>query len=124
MSVKQNSFEGKYRWWINPGEPIYVRWTLFLLIFNIIWIHLILPVRLSLFQSMVSVPMSYQIVDTLCDIANIADSIMLFYIPLVDQGGTSHHSGFIFERKIVALNYLRSWFLIDSLANVPFSLFY
>lgn len=104
--MKLNSFEGKYRWWINPSEPAYVRWTLFLFLFNVIWIHIILPVRLSLFQPSVSVPLVSQIIDLFCDIANLADSVIQFYIPLVDFGGNSHHSGYIFERKIVALNYL------------------
>lgn len=124
VSVKQNSFEGKYRWWINPSEPAYVRWTLCLFVFNVVWVHVILPVRLSLFQTSVTVPLASQIIDLLCDTANIADSLTQFYIPLVETGGNSHHSGYIFERKIVALNYLRSWFLLDTVSNVPFSFVY
>lgn len=52
-----NTSTGKYKWWINPSDSRYAKWVIFLLLTNIIWIHIILPVRLSLFESAVEVHM-------------------------------------------------------------------
>ena len=50
---------------------------------------------------------------------NIADSVMIFFIPISDvRGGLS--SAYNFERKEVALDYFRFWFIIDCIANVPY----
>lgn len=44
---------------------------------------------------------------------------MQFFIPLNDLNG-GLNSAYNFERRDVALDYFKSWFLIDTLANAPY----
>lgn len=71
-SIKKNSFDGKYKNWIDPSDPNYVNWMISLLIINMIWVHVTLPVRLSLFD-MEEVPLYMQLIDLFVDVLNVAD---------------------------------------------------
>lgn len=120
--LKKNSFDGKYKYWIDPSDYKYVRWVIFLLIVNMIWIHVTLPVRLSLFEGTVQIALSIKILDLLCDLLNTADMLMQFAIPLLDTSG-GWNAGYVFERKHVIYEYLKSWFFFDLLGNIPYSFF-
>jgi hypothetical protein len=45
---------------------------------------------------------------------------MHFFIPALDTSG-GWNAGYIFERKQVAVEYIKSWFFIDVTANIPYS---
>jgi len=53
---------------------------------------------------------------------NTIDCILLFFIPYTETDA-GWNSGYVFRRRIVFLNYLKTWLLIDVLANIPYSLF-
>ena len=59
--------------------------------------------------------------DLITDLLNMIDCLSYFFIPIMDGAG-QWNSGYIFERKIVAKRYLKTWFAIDVIANVPYSL--
>ena len=71
-SIKKNSFDGKYKHWIDPSDIHYVNWVIFLLLVNMIWIHVTLPIRLSLFD-IEAIPFYIQIIDLLVDLLNVTD---------------------------------------------------
>jgi len=102
---------------------MYVRWVLSLLIFNMLWTHIILPVRLSLFSTTLQVEVFSQVIDLMCDVCNLIDCLMVFFIPLNDTRG-GWNSAYVFERNVVILDYLKSWFFIDMFANIPYSFYY
>jgi hypothetical protein len=52
---------------------------------------------------------------------NVADMTMTFFIPLMDTSG-GWNAGYIFERHLVVIEYLKSWFFFDLLANIPYSM--
>ena len=120
-SIKKNSFDGKYKHWIDPSDVNYVNWVISLFIINMIWVHVMLPVRLSLFEIEV-VPLYMQLIDLLVDLLNIADQVSTFFIPSLDSSG-GWNAGYIFERKAVVMEYLKSWFLFDLIGNIPYSFF-
>jgi hypothetical protein len=57
MSSKRRvNFESsKFKWWFSPNNQRYVQWGIFLLIFNFVWIHIIMPVRLSTSECSVNI---------------------------------------------------------------------
>jgi hypothetical protein len=120
-SIKKNSFDGKYKHWIDPSDVHYVNWVTTLLIVNIIWIHVVLPVRLSLFE-IETVPLYIQLIDLAVDIMNITDQLTTFFIPQLDSTG-GWNAGYIFERHTVVMEYLKSWFIFDLISNIPYSFF-
>ena len=71
-SIKKNSFDGKYKNWIDPSDSNYVNWMISLLIINMIWVHITLPVRLSLFDMEV-IPLYMQLIDLSVDMLNVVD---------------------------------------------------
>ncbi len=105
IGLKKNSFDGKYKYWIDPSDYRYIQWVIFLLIVNMVWIHITLPVRLSLFEGTVKIALHMKILDLLCDILNTADMFMQFAIPLLDTSG-GWNAGYIFERQHVISDYL------------------
>ena len=99
--MKKNSFDPKYKNWIDPSDIKYVNWVIFLLIINVIWVHVILPIRLSMFEGTVNISLIIKIIDLFVDCLNIADMLMHFFIPALDTSG-GWNAGYSFERKQVA----------------------
>lgn len=120
ITIKKNSFDGKYKNWIDPSDAKYVNWVIFLLIINMIWIHITMPIRLSLFEGTINISLTMKIIDIMVDFLNISDMVMHFFIPALDTSG-GWNAGYIFERKQVAVEYLKSWFFIDLSTNIPYS---
>ena len=63
-----------------------------------------------------------QLVDLTVDLLNFADQITIFFIPSFDSTG-GWNAGYIFERKSVVMEYLKSWFIFDIMSNIPYSFF-
>ncbi|CDW88503.1 cation channel family protein [Stylonychia lemnae] len=110
----QHNFEKN---WINPNNKVYEKWIFLLLFINLIWVQFTTPLRMS-FEDKRSVfgPIAYG--DMIVDVIYLIESILTFFIP-----DTSVEGEFIFNRKIVAKRYMMTWFLLDNLANFPYSLF-
>ena len=47
---------------------------------------------------------------------------MTFFIPSINYSA-GWDAGYVFERKAVVLEYLKSWFIFDIAGNIPYSFF-
>ncbi|CDW78950.1 UNKNOWN [Stylonychia lemnae] len=98
-----------------PFEKYY--WTVFILLLNFIWVQAFLPVRMS-FENQRKIMLTIAVTDLAIDVLFTLESISNFFIP-----GTNKDGEYVFKRKKVAKQYLKSWFILDCLGNIPYGMF-
>eukprot|EP00347_Sterkiella_histriomuscorum_P000844 403374301 len=109
-----NSFQ---KYWINPNSKLYEKWIFFLLFCNLVWIQFTTPLRMS-FEDKRYVYLPIAVGDLIVDICFLIDSILTFFIPRTNTDGD-----YIFNRKLIAKRYLLTYFIVDNIANIPYSIF-
>ncbi|CAI2381160.1 unnamed protein product [Moneuplotes crassus] len=75
------------------------------------------PLRLAFVENEDS--FSWLLLDTVIDLFFLADIIINFFTVY-----TNRSEDFVVSRKLIALNYLRGWFIIDFIAIIPVNYFY
>jgi hypothetical protein len=78
------------------------------------------------FEEKHEVSPSVYVLDTICDIFNFTDMISIFFVPITNIEGKKRIvlfliGEFVFNRKKVALNYIRRWFFVDLISNIPYT---
>lgn len=86
-----------------------------ILIFMLLYTAIIMPYKIALIEDEDS-PFLYYL-DTVIDFLFIFDMYINFNTPVEFK---SEH--FNFNRKYIASNYLKSWFIIDFFASIPMNL--
>jgi hypothetical protein len=89
-----------------------------ILILTLCWVTPIIPYRLS-FEDKRNIELWVCFLDTAVDILFLADSLMNFFIPIPLEYDTT----FIFDRKKVAMRYMKSKFIFDIFACNPVAIF-
>lgn len=99
-----------------PHSKFYEYWNYLTLMLCLLWVVTLVPYRLS-FEDKREIELWVCVIDTLVDIIFFINSLMNFVTPL------EFDSTYIFERKKVAIIYLRSFFIFDMFACNPVALF-
>jgi len=103
--------EKDMKWYVlHPKGRTRIVWSL-VMVFLLIYTATIMPYRLT-FEEIT--PFSWQIVDYFVDVLFLTDFAMNFISAYYDEEGH-----FVKEPKILALNYLKSWFILDLIAVFP-----
>lgn len=88
-----------------------------MLLINIVWVQIVTPLRMS-FEDKRNVYFSIAILDSIFDLIFLIDNITIFFIPLANTEGD-----YILSRKYTAKRYLITWFFLDLIGDIPFSIF-
>lgn len=70
------------------------------------------------FENQRSIRLWVALFDLSVDVIYCLEGLSFFFIPLVNKDGE-----FVFNWKLVASNYLKGWFFLDWVGNVPYSMF-
>ena len=98
-----------------------------MLFLNIAWIQVATPLRMS-FEEKRKVDTQWVIFDSICDFFFLFDLILTFFIPKSNKEGIINIINlinlgeFVFDRKDVAKKYLKTWFIPDLVACIPYSI--
>ena len=109
-----------------PDDSFRAGWTAYLLLYIYIinnihyrllaYATTITPFRTAFYSKD---PLGWVIVDTFVDCCFLADLIFNFFFAYYDAEGK-----LVIQRKKIAIKYLTSWFLLDLITIIPFSLLF
>ena len=100
----------------DPHSSPRIAWDILLIIPLLIYLSIVLPFKLCTgFQNRSLSPMD--IIEICIDIVFMMDIILNFRTGVIDE-----HDNVIYDADKVAMNYLRSWFLLDFVSGLPFTL--
>lgn len=66
------------------------------------------------FKELMKYPLPIDIIDVIIDCFFILDMLVTFNAGYYEQGGL------VLKRRMIVLNYLKGWFLIDLIASFPY----
>jgi hypothetical protein len=104
--------KNKSKWLICQNNSMKVVWDLFILL-ELIFISIVVPYRLA-FSNQDS--KAWSVVYNVIDVCFGVDIFLTFNTSYSDSENMKE----IYDRKKIALNYLKGWFIIDLLSIVPF----
>ena len=102
------------KWLLSPKTNYFRAWS-FILMTILIYTALAVPYRLSFTSDNDS---DWLIVDTIIDVFFFIDILVTFNSSYYDQD-----MKLVINRKVIVMNYLKTWFLIDVVSCIPFQFF-
>lgn len=120
VSVSSNISRGRrdhcYGFIIHPDNWWYILWTQFILIWAV-YSSFFTPLEFGFFRGL---PENLFFLDIAGQIAFLIDIVVLFFVAYRD----SHSYCMIYDRKLIAIRYLKSRFLVDLLGCFPWDAIY
>lgn len=122
VSVRNNSSRSRgrrdhcYGFIIHPDNWWYILWTQFILIWAV-YSSFFTPLEFGFFRGL---PENLFLLDIAGQIAFLIDIVVLFFVAYRD----SHSYCMIYDRKLIAIRYLKSRFLVDLLGCFPWDAIY
>ncbi|XP_049393725.1 potassium channel SKOR-like [Solanum stenotomum] len=122
VSVGNNSSRSRgrrdhcYGFIIHPDNWWYILWTQFILIWAV-YSSFFTPLEFGFFRGL---PENLFLLDIAGQIAFLIDIVVLFFVAYRD----SHSYCMIYDRKLIAIRYLKSRFLVDLLGCFPWDAIY
>lgn len=122
VSVRNNSSRNRgrrdhcYGFIIHPDNWWYILWTQFILIWAV-YSSFFTPLEFGFFRGL---PENLFLLDIAGQIAFLIDIVVLFFVAYRD----SHSYCMIYDRKLIAIRYLKSRFLVDLLGCFPWDAIY
>ncbi|WMV21011.1 hypothetical protein MTR67_014396 [Solanum verrucosum] len=122
VSVRNNSSRSRgrrdhcYGFIIHPDNWWYTLWTQFILIWAV-YSSFFTPLEFGFFRGL---PENLFLLDIAGQIAFLIDIVVLFFVAYRD----SHSYCMIYDRKLIAIRYLKSRFLVDLLGCFPWDAIY
>eukprot|EP00750_Incisomonas_marina_P017131 INCI19887.1.p1 GENE.INCI19887.1~~INCI19887.1.p1 ORF type:complete len:801 (-),score=137.43 INCI19887.1:297-2699(-) len=118
---KQRSSQKKSQpFLINVDSPFVIVWDVVLLIF-IVYITFLTPLSVALDLGDLDVENPWTVlatIDFIIDIVFIVDVVINFFSAYIDENGVE-----VTDQKEIRDKYLKSWFTVDFLSSIPFSVF-
>lgn len=99
--------------WCLPHQAIW-DWVILCLTF---YTAIMVPYNVA-FKNKTSEDVSLLVVDSIVDVIFFIDIVLNFHTTFVGPGGEV-----VSDPKIIRMNYLKSWFLIDLLSCLPYDVF-
>eukprot|EP00614_Pseudopedinella_elastica_P009436 CAMPEP_0172599062 /NCGR_PEP_ID=MMETSP1068-20121228/19154_1 /TAXON_ID=35684 /ORGANISM="Pseudopedinella elastica, Strain CCMP716" /LENGTH=747 /DNA_ID=CAMNT_0013399195 /DNA_START=167 /DNA_END=2406 /DNA_ORIENTATION=+ len=111
-------------WKINPKNKFRMGWDLFLIMPFLIYMTIAMPFRLCFANDpIIFTPMYW--FEFMIDMIFIVDIFLNFrtgYFLDRDVGGSEEHELIEFDSFRIAINYIKTWFVLDVVSGVPFAL--
>ena len=105
------------RYWVDPNSSWYLYWQAWLFGFNLVWVQMYMPIRMS-FEDKRKITPFVAGTDFFCDLCHLVDMVLAFLTPALSGEGE-----FLFSRSRSVTRYLFTWFPLDCIALMPVGLF-
>lgn len=95
-----------------PDSKFKIFWS-YILIFRLLYTAFITPIRITFIDK---IDLTWFIIDLIIDI--------LFFIDIIITFNTAYYNSYgelITNRKVIALSYLKTYFILDLLTIIPFT---
>ena len=97
---------------IMPGSRFRMCWDMISIVL-LLYISIMTPFYVAYLDQ---IPATITNLETLISVLFVADIILNFFTPYLS------HNILVFSHKQIAINYLRTWFMLDIIASIPFHL--
>lgn len=116
-SVASDTSKPRKYWYILDLESRFLFYWNFLIVFFLLYAMSVMPAVMA-FQTKSTI---FQVIEIVMDICFISD-ILLNFITAYDSIGTETEYQRVYSLRKIALNYLKSFFIIDLLTSIPLEL--